>query len=122
MEDLIARLEAATGPDRELDCLIDVAVGHPIHNPHGPAEVANWPQRASGLTVPAYTASIDAAMTLVPDGSGVMLFWFGDDERTGEAQVANKRAKAAAPALALCIAALKVRAQTPTTLRGGEIS
>jgi hypothetical protein len=47
--DLSCRVEAATGPDRELDALInDIAGRHP--------------------TMPAYTASLDAAITLVPEG------------------------------------------------------
>ena len=77
--ELIERLEKATGPDRELDhailCMIDPRVKGtcPMHyDPH-------------------YTASIDAALTLVPEGmrrrtvvmedgkSGVQLWWPDED-------------------------------------------
>lgn len=47
--DIIARLEKATGPDRELDDAIGATLERPCKN---------WP----------FTASIDAALTLVPGG------------------------------------------------------
>lgn len=64
LENLAARVEAATGPDRELDELADIHLGHVIEAPTTPRRRANWPQRISGLTVPRYTSSLDAAMTL----------------------------------------------------------
>jgi hypothetical protein len=51
--DLIERLSAATGKDPELDTLIHEAI-------HGPLGKLERPQR--------YTASLDAAMTLIPEG------------------------------------------------------
>lgn len=95
--DLITRLESADGPSRELDWLIECTVNDharisgPMHND------------------PRYTASIDAALTLVPAGydwavfhtnGGITLHaWCGDrEDRFG-----------ATPALALAAAALKAR-------------
>lgn len=107
-DDLIARLEAATGPSFALDCEISKAAGS-----------AAWPPRA-------YTASIDAALTLVPDGCGWSAGWgqILPDKPMGEARITRNahfigydanydvivKANAATPALALCIAALRARA------------
>ena len=106
--DLRDLLEKAEGPDRKLDERIAAAVGA-----HGPREDA-----------PPYTASLDAALTLIPNG------WYCDLHngspmpppsyvwlwRRGFGGAQNKRAtdsrvygSAATPALAICIAALKAR-------------
>ncbi len=91
--DLIARLEAASEGNADLDYEI--------------AEVTDTIERP-------YTTSLDAALTLVPDGMRIMVE--GGMGR-GAAQVWKptmsayfdcKRAKT--PAIALCIAALKARA------------
>lgn len=56
LQDLIKRIEAADGPDRELDAEIAV-------------QVKPWREMCNlGVEIPPYTSSIDAAMTLVPDG------------------------------------------------------
>lgn len=73
MTDLAARCEAAAGPDRELDCLIfesrhllltsshrGYIDGEPTGEYYG-VDGNQLPERA-----PFYTASIDAAMTLMP--------------------------------------------------------
>ena len=131
MRDLIARLEAATGPDRTLDR--DIWLGL-----HGATLVEQKPgyfrfQRASGRgrwrsvkdsIAPTYTGSLDAALTLVPkgwaahsmmiwpgNGTGLMLWgthefggerWHGKDDPKVEARHMH------AP-IALCIAALRAR-------------
>jgi hypothetical protein len=119
MQDLIERLEKATGPDRELDLAIGEAVGEANHS--GPAfhrPFREWARH--------YTASIDAALTLVEH-----LHWQVEDfnlDRTFRAQIAEQtmtkfgpavgiraRAKGATPAIALCIAALKARTAVPGT-------
>jgi hypothetical protein len=66
-DELIARL-AATGPDRELD----LAIAHVFFSERA-AWAAGWShslkqQRGGKAVVPAFTASNDAAQTLVPDG------------------------------------------------------
>lgn len=98
--EIIERLEKATGPDRNLDAMI------------------HWLMKDGvgvGATqdAPAYTGSLDAAMTLVPEGCEVDL-----QTRRRYAAIADWRGRdyglplgtsidAATPILALCIAALK---------------
>ena len=105
---LLAKLEAATGPSFALDEAVALAFG--------------W-QWGDGIP-PAYTVSVDRAMTLVPDGwvvaelqqnyyseggelnslcwtAGVVCGW-----KYGQAKY-NERIKTAA--LALCIAAVRAR-------------
>lgn len=90
--DLIARLEKLSGPDRELDALIWLRI---------PKIVTNDP-------VPAYTASIDAALTLVEEGSTWDLCF--DEFMLACVGPGDTASRGATPAIALCIAALKARA------------
>lgn len=100
---LIERLEAASGPDRTLDGAIQRAMGQ------------DWPIHFSGCGVAnAFSTSIDAAMTLVPEGWHTFLATedrhshsWGWELRGGFGQKAHGRAPT--PALALCIASLKAR-------------
>ena len=124
-EELISALEKATGPDRDLDGEIAAAVW----GAHTEWEQANYtmdiylvvhwapPHPYAGMKepCPAYTASIDAALTLVPDGARwcVGRYVVPDGEEASEyaARVDGPRFyDAASPAIALCIAALKARA------------
>ncbi len=80
MKDLIAKLTAATGPDRDLDCAIGCAIG--AFTPYPPryagegvrfARVCgdgshSLPGQAPDMLVPQYTTSTDAALTLIPKG------------------------------------------------------
>jgi len=59
---LAERCEAATGPDRELDCDIGVAFGLFERDLMRPGMVIK--DGRSGMGWPAFTASLDAAMTL----------------------------------------------------------
>ena len=95
MDELIARLEQATGPNRELDHAVETAV------------LGEWTYYA-----PEYTASIDAALTLVPEGFN----WTVDGFPSGPACASCYLADAggqlhdgATPAIAICIASLKAR-------------
>ncbi|WP_156416620.1 MULTISPECIES: hypothetical protein [unclassified Sphingopyxis] len=126
MDSLIERIEAATGPDRELDLdiarLQGVVVLKRNHEDTANYETTHW----------RYTASIDAAMTLVPEGFcwTVAVYWCeGEDKppyfadcadlpamQAGDFQVPIHEAWAATPALALVAAALKAR----TTHSTGE--
>lgn len=138
LNDLISRLEKASGPDRELDAQISAAVRAIPDN-------APWLKsfkdiRATGNCVQAfndkgessanwqpytYTASVDAALMLVPDGFAYMVTSEGKasiepfacvssktpispDARHLPSSIFNARARTAP--LALCIAALKARA------------
>jgi hypothetical protein len=132
---LIERVEAARGPDQELDAESATAAGwRDVHRAAHLAELGQgrllgWPPEGSGAWafVPAFTASLDAAATLVPEG------WAWDVRRmypggsvhgahhTGEAHLdrwsdrdfrtegakAFVRVTAATPALALTAAALR---------------
>lgn len=116
------RLSKATGPDRDLDCAIaetvevcgfrfDPATRHPDGD--------YWegvPNESRYIgTAPAYTASLDSAVTLVPGGlawwemnvepaseGGTRAEFVFDDERRK-----TIREVASTPALALCLARLE---------------
>ena len=104
--ELAALVEKLEGPDRSVDWA--------IHLRDGLAGVGMYGAH------PHYTASLDAAMTLV---APTCLFWcrelWDDQRKAGYAginiyrdmtHVGETTAVAAAPALALCAAALKARA------------
>lgn len=105
---LIARCEAAEGPDRELDLAIELhleGAGYAY-----PAD--NWQKDVS-----AYTASLDAAMSLVPEGwstanyhqgpSGGGHWWELGCIRDDLQQYLSAKGRAATPALALTAACLR---------------
>ena len=60
---LAERVEALTGPDREVDWAVVTAIGKADFY----LQYAKAPLKYREL-VPAYTASLDAAMSLVPEG------------------------------------------------------
>lgn len=105
-DELIARLEAATGPTYALD--------RDIRNAVHPSEALAL---GRDFPPPAYTASVDTALTLVPEGHGIetQRYWLADGVRWrvllcwglfGE----NAEAKDVPTyPLALCIASLKAR-------------
>lgn len=68
-KELIAALEAADGPSRELDAEIALASGEFITKPgrEGMFARKDAPNQFSGY-VPPYTSSIDAALTLAKEG------------------------------------------------------
>lgn len=104
MQELIERLEKMGGPDMRIDAVIRQVLDL------SPTTEAGLP------CTPMYTASIDAAMTLVPPSAVA-----GDQGKVVEMHMHFGRhlifatvnyehhAKGATPALALCIAALKAR-------------
>lgn len=134
--EIIKRLESASGPDRELDALICCiaerprairwywtgATGMPRQLPD------DWDLLKGGMgsasiraMAPSYTASIDAALTLVPDnwtravdatmpeaGIEVALHRIPSPNRRGSRKVIGDHA---CEAIAICIAALKTRAR-----------
>jgi len=134
--DLIERISAATGPDRALDAEIAAFVKQCSRN--APAWVRNWqglwapaPKVNSGAVAlwhdsgelsvwwnaPEFTASIDAALTLVPEGLNWLIGrgrarpdepLYGVQLLDGERVVAGAENNAT-PALAICAAALKAR-------------
>lgn len=111
-QDLIAlaeRVEKAEGPDRGLDALIKEAVGDAWDY------AADWGSRENYAPVAkAYSASLDAAMTLVPEGHVWTLYsdgCAGVAPRRDDDDLADASTWAATPALALCSAALRARAR-----------
>ena len=120
---LLADLAAASGPDRELDARVALCAGWKKPGHHGGySEIVGVRPGGRGFAaVPRYTASIDAALTLVPEGWGWKAdcgLGFGHSFTVGHVGV-NKLfdrpegwGKAATPAIALCIAALKAREST----------
>jgi hypothetical protein len=115
--------EQATGPDWKLDAAIALATNW---QDCIPCDFNGIKHRMGGiLNAPHFTASLDAAMTLVPDG----YIWAATnmDPETGlvtraasmvspnpdaDADADADPAIAATPALALCAAALRARAAT----------
>jgi len=89
MTTLLSRLQSATGPSRELDAEIALANGwtftkmkpengcggdkHPYWRRPGETE---WYMRTLAGP-PRYTESIDAALTLVPEGWAWSIYWSG---------------------------------------------
>lgn len=127
---LAERCEKAAEPDRPLSWDIWEAIGKP--------KVDDWSKAGSA---PAYTVSLDAAMTLAPEGwwlsgfgkVGGETFQFGLQD-TFRSAAEERRARyrgepltkwtgsraASSPALALCAAALRARAASVD--RSGEAS
>jgi hypothetical protein len=124
MRDLIAALRAATGPGRELDARIAVLEGAEIHDGDWMLVTSfDGRPKSAVVPVPDYTGSIDAALTLVPEGLQWGVNTHPPDElfNPGGAQAfvsdmvmteggVYAHSDAATPALALVIAALEARA------------
>lgn len=135
-DELIARLEAATGPCRELDAAIAEAIGHTVkYDKDHPRDTTPYYQPVpdySWQPVPTYSASIDAALPLVPEGWHLASLGFIHPdfrqvaEREWQADIFGPvtwtetydfpepeyeavGGNAPTPALAICIAALKAR-------------
>lgn len=122
MKELIERIEGAEEGSRELDAEIARSLGRPWDY------AADWGPRGRDKPVAyAYTGSLDAAMSLVPeDNDHTAVFWqIGNDGAGGNpadylcrvlvcSHVASKeyRSTAATPALALCAAALRAIGDT----------
>lgn len=120
MDDLIAKLEAATEGSRELDVEIVFALyPESVYRPQCVGdEPIFWSEPYYKRECPAFTTSLDAALTLVPEGQGwgVLAGEPGTDGVFHNAYVTKPRdvplqsGPCRTPALALCIAALNARA------------
>jgi hypothetical protein len=126
---LAERCEDAAGPDRELDVAIARALDwKPLYRDDyskwwPPAAVADARERKRSILhhptqpLPMFTASLDAAVTLVPDGCdwhvqanpSVGACWASVGGPIKQ-RISSDVRKAATPALALCAAALRARA------------
>lgn len=130
---LAARVEALQGPCREVDAEIALAVGWVCENgrlwwpPHIVAQARRAKRSKWGFGAqpdpmpPTYTASLDAAATLLPDNEN--LSWqiesgCGSDKGTlakmwsesSSEEMLPIRITASTPAIAICAAALRARA------------
>lgn len=113
MRELIERLEKSTGPSRELDRLIGDAVGAPM----------GYTGDAIGLGYARFTESLDAALTLVPEGMQIGLqgpwfhretrspSWYAECSECIEDYFGDYNLRAPSAALVVCIAALLAREQ-----------
>jgi hypothetical protein len=139
---IIAELSEVTGPSREMDAQIALANGYECPRTGNTLaqimswapsntiqEIARWSELpTTAFVLPRYTASLDAAMTLVPDrwevesigqvyGGSDRGKWtcglytrnpgLGPQSSTNDPSASSGRVATAA--LALCIAALRVR-------------
>lgn len=118
LSELIAKLEAATEPSRELDSAIGQTIGMVAYDRS--TDVLGYPV-GDDAPYPAFTTSLDAALTLVPGGA----FWRVGHDGEGpnpadfradvlnvmpaERRSVTGKGVAGTPALALCIAALRAR-------------
>lgn len=94
-DELIVRLNRATGPDRMLERDVAEVAGTYSAPDRGDPE-GQWPH---------YTSSIDAALTLVPDGNLERMTIIARGE--SYVRIAGWGTWHRIPAIALCIAALK---------------
>jgi len=112
LADLLYRVLEGSGPDRELDAEIAVLIGgwerrwfggdgHPSPGFYWRKGDYSWTK--DGDTPPYSTASLDAAVTLVPEECGWMVM-------SSAAKVGVWPSHGATPALALCAAALRAGA------------
>lgn len=128
LNDLADRVEKLEGPCRETDAEIALAIGRfYLAEPRyeGAGRMYGYvdqdgsrvePGNGSGASlIPRYTASIDAAMTLVPEGMEASVHWRKGDSYVGRAMVAVPFSTeavgriCATPAIALTACALRAR-------------
>lgn len=126
LAELIARLESATGGSWQLDEEIAELMGYVCAGRCGNCRTWFRPHGPYIGLVDAFTRSIDAALTLVPENSEWFIashFGWEQARRRHDAHVVAKArggpaygtlvgSTAISPALALCIAALKARKAT----------
>ena len=115
MEDLIRRIEKAAGPDRELDVEIALAIGWRLDQSE-PRDRWWEPDRSHYLDEPPeFTASMDAAMTLLKDEWIRLAFGAANGCVVAHLDYPNGpmvdlySGVGSSAALALCAAALKAR-------------
>jgi hypothetical protein len=115
--ELADRCEQATGPDRELDAEIAEASGNMPEDyqratHYGEPRPYFWHKfEHEGEIIPLrYTASLDAAMTLVPEEAWWSVMRAPCAEGYDAEVASDDPRHAATPALALCAAALRARA------------
>lgn len=116
---LIERIEAAEAGSRELDVEIaEIALGRIVESlspENSPVRILSvMPLTRSGaFELPHYTTSIDAALTLVPEGWRSRARLFRGKNRWDLEKAADQRnrtfGRGTTPALAICAAALRAK-------------
>jgi hypothetical protein len=120
LSEIIARLEAATGPDNLLDQDIEDAISdwENLGGWRRRHKVTGAVERFNYQPPPAYTASVDVALALVPDGVWLMIKQTGGPIGSNKDgwiielwDIDGKRGWGTSIAfpVALCIAALRAR-------------
>lgn len=118
-QQLIERLEKATGPDRELDEAIWLAttpgatfkLSH-VNHPKGPYDIRETRDATHRLVVvPEYTASAEEALMLAPEGCRFYRWSQNGKRWSGEIHLPNfsgiYKVSGCSLAIAFCVAALK---------------
>lgn len=116
---LAERVRNAAGADRGLDEAIYRALGYWWDSAEAEWCAPDSPRAAEGAEPPLFTASLDAALTLVPDGRtwyvqsnpGLKAHWGIVHHARPPSVFGGEVSKAATPALALCAAALLALAE-----------
>lgn len=128
LSDLADRIEGLDGPSRVTDVEVHLAAfgdrpfgqDGPPNNPR-PGTLSGYLETYRSVInsddlddlCPRYTASLDAAMTLVPEGLRPVITTLGEKPIarlwSGDRSDVISRAEATTPALALCAAALRAR-------------
>ena len=121
LEQLAARIEALAGPSREVDAEIYWAVkGFPAAaysramglRPKGAAQPTELEWLKKSSTLPAYTASLDSAMSLAGDKfGGLIKGHFANGEVAFACRVGGCDAEARTMPLAVAAAAIRARSQ-----------
>jgi hypothetical protein len=116
LTDLIKRLEALEAPCRKVDMLIEtLQTGNRQHPYLVGINIDDKPDAGRRTyPTPRYTASIDAAMTLVPEGSDWLRKGFSEmsvvlDDPNDKMWARHIDGHHKHPAIALCIAALRAQ-------------
>ena len=130
LEALASRVEQAEGADRELDALIFRAIGAPLPDKFGPLSIdLEWDETGTSalmavgemqvcFTPPAYTASIDAALTLLDKIAVLISLSEIKGDGLPEAIIGNPETSeifkgyASTMPLALCAASLRALSRT----------
>lgn len=129
---LAERCEALSGPNRDLDAEIAPLQGLRVVDEGHPIGRMCYDDLGSAQLMPRYSASIDAAMTLLPGHEGIgwrasngaggptAEVWVFDYNSGKMLCEAGANAGVMTPALALCAAALRARDALTNSEGGGE--
>lgn len=115
-DSIITRLEGLTGPDRDIDIELAPLVGIRVVDEGHPLGRCYYDKNGHGVPLPAFTASIDAALTLVPEGWALLLaiaphktICDVHEKPLGEVGRWPGHAEAPTPAIAVCLASLRAQ-------------